>query len=570
VCGGGKMMKQLTFLILVLMMVSSVSAFTIISSSRIDFDSNNPDLAKPAFVLNTIENGGSQYVQYTLPLSNLEGSLPQGYELQGVGEIRSQVTDYRVTWGVQLAQPLKPIFELQEIGSKFYLFRSDADNWCQGIGGVLANKNYGFSNYDCFGVEIYGYLSDLNPSYTTRFTNTITVLANGQTATVQVSESVVTGQTILPGQPIKDNNNRVQVKFLSLAGSPNAIPSLHTERSAMYSTQTNTWRMITKISNVNYNQFYSLSGMQKQMADCVLLRGNRQLESSDYCSQQVNQNVVSTFSSMPFTGSTISSVEGTNGEVVLRPAQAYTYPKMQLIIDADWVGIFRPTGNPQIRGIEKEEEYVEGTDITITSTVRNTANVPATFAYDINCPSPFIARPINLQDFKAGETRSVVHPITAETTSRDTVTCTFTVRDYENPSVSVSTPFDLTVVSSTTCSPLGRQRCLLNDIQQCQEENGVLVWKQLASCLNSCIPPDERGYAQCSELVNQVPICGNNICQARENIQGDVYYCPEDCPPVKPATITDTTLVFIIIGVLATIILITAIVLRLKKEGYLK
>ena len=557
-------MKSKLFVLGILMMLFSMtlaSAFTTLSLDKISFDSNNDDLKGEAFVLFGVENGGLQSA--TFDIQDLESSLPSDYAMDGTGTITSSLTNYRLTYPLEVSGTFYKFQQVCEAdGDCTYfstVFNPSSAEWCSGLissdaVSYVTVKDYGEANYKCLEIIPVGKYADIQ-SPTTRFTDTIKVTANGKTETVALTETNTVDSTSNVIASIEGN----LVTFQSEPEPENKV-------AGYFNPSTNKWNLITSMSATEQRYYLSSSTLFQDFSDCW----NYELLDWKQCMEQVNDAVDDKLSATSYSNSKISGTTSSNGELVLTPTTGtyYKIPVFTLTIDADFVGIYKPVGEPNIIDINAESKYIEGNSIVFTSEVENKAEVDASFVYTWNCNGGDIDT-LTAVSFDAGETQTISHVFHAETSEGcSDVSCTLTVKDKEYPDSQDSMRVEFQVCEVNQCTELGEQRCLGSTVQECVEENGVQVWDSIRTCPTSYTCRVDGGYGVCAgDDANVEPTCGDGICEAGEQQYGD-FECIADCP--LPTTTTGGTNAVVIVSVLGGVGLLGAIGLRLKKEGYFK
>lgn len=554
--------KIILFGLIMMLCVGMVTAFTTLSLDGIEFDSNNPDLRGQAFVLYGAENGGLQSA--TFEIRDLEEALPQGYAISGSGTISSRLTNYRLTYPLQT---YGTFYKMQQVcgadcgtycssdGCEFFtLLISNAENWCQGIlssdavGGVVVKDRYQ-SNYRCLEIIPIGKYAELNEPKT-RFTDTFTIQSSGGTESIAITEL----------DTVKQSSNML-IRYEGNLVTFESEPEPENEVAGYFDTFYNEWKLITDLSANERSEYLNPSYIQDTFADCK--DGNVYGVSGwNDCMDYTNNKISSLLSTKYYTNSQLTGSQY-GGEFVLTPPQGtlYKIPTFTLTIDADFVGIYRPVGEPEILSLEANE-FREGDSSYITAKVRNKAEVDASFSFAWDVSNNFNIQTLNDQQFNAGETRTLQFLVTGQTSEGCTDgTAKLTVKDREYPTSQDMDIVNLKVCDANQCSSIGEQRCLGLVVQECVYENGVKVWDSIRSCPSGYNCRVEDGYGVCSGGSEDDPVCGDGICESGEQKDGQ-FECLSDCPPPKP----DNTL--LIVGIISGAILLTAIGLRLKKEGY--
>jgi len=575
-----KAKKFFLFLILLLINIGVVSAFSTLSLDKVNFLSNDPTLNHPAFQLLGVENGGSQYAVYSL--SDLSSALPDDYKLVGDGTISSELTNYEIHYPVEI---VNAVYGLQDLGTKWSL--TEPDDWCfNDLNGFWIAKNSGSTTWHCFGLIIYGYYSNILEGQH-KFTDIIKVrTSNGGYDEITLTDSDKSGSTKI------GNNRKIIAQVQGAITNFADVPRPDLERDAYFTSSNNKWHLINKISSNEFDNYYSYNALVNWLTE--------ECDSNnpvDDCPAGWEQRIEYAFREVDYNKPSVESYSLRDGELIITPTQIYKYPLFTLTIDADWVGIVKLVGKPEILSIDAPNKIIEGVANTLQAKIKNDADVKASFIFDWSCSGPVSVQTINVQPFSAGETRTITFNVYGQTSSGcEAGSCKLIVKDYENPDSQDSERIDLKVCEANQCDIEGSQRCLQNTIQECRNENGVLVWHNIKNCLYGCELDD--GFGICKDESNsEVPVCGDEVCVELERQSDNKYYCPADCSSPTPVcgdgicdyrerpggeyeclqpkgdcpagTSNGTSSSIIIAGVLGGLMVAGTFVLRLKRSGYL-
>ena len=138
------MNKIIILLMVLLISISSVSAFEVLSSSNIEFDSNNDLYKGPAFVVLGVENGGQDSITWTM--NNFADEMDDDYIITKSGTITSTFDSHGWMYSTELEGYS---YKAKKIGTKFFLPWDDSGAWCVGEGGDFTVPSGSYSSDDC-------------------------------------------------------------------------------------------------------------------------------------------------------------------------------------------------------------------------------------------------------------------------------------------------------------------------------------------------------------------------------------------------------------------------------------
>jgi len=565
-------MKFNKIMIMALMFIffsSIVQGATYISASQVDWVSNDPLLNEKAFLITGVENGGSQSVVFSLDKSNLGSSAEDGgYDLTGTGTIKTKTENYEIEYpitvdnfGYYTLQKMCDGSDCLFYGTKVYSYAT-ASEWCSEFSGVpetniVVTKHYGDIGYRCWQYEKVGQHAKLGTGQH-KFDMYVDVTSpNGQDQ-IHLTDDMTTGSVDM------GNNHHTYAKIVTAGVTFVSPPTPDTEYDAVY-TQNQLYLTSKRTSSDFYN-FYGYEGIRKVLGDCVSLQ-----KSQDACQYEINRKVAEGMERAYYQGDGTSSITTSSifdGRMTLSNLPTmYKQPIFSLIIDAEWFGITRPVGNPEIISLTTEDnKLIEGERNYITAEIKNNGEYDASFDFSWDCNGAEVTGS-SFEQFNAGETKEIEFQVTGQTSNGcDNANCVLTVTDSENPQISDIKSVNFQFCEQNQCEQEGQTRCMGNTVETCYELNGVLVWGFSAECEDICIM--ESGYAVCQ---GQEIVCGDGFCNKEERDKNSDLYCPypeyTDCPPLPTKPINRTVL---IVGSLAGAGLLGAVGLRLKKEGYFK
>lgn len=276
------------------------------------------------------------------------------------------------------------------------------------------------------------------------------------------------------------------------------------------------------------------------------------------------------------------SGESSEGNLVFSAEKQIRYPLLHLHIDADWIGIYSPVGEPEITNVNPETLSFESGSGTTTATVKNVGEGAGVFTTYAECSSGFFPS-TDTRTYSIGQSQSVPIRISAECAQQRTGTCTIKVKDdtaiytdqWSNPiSVTCEPPPQCDIEGFKRCAPdlLSVQICRGGDWEldqdcelgchlvggspvcrtadctshrDCDDGDPSTIDKCIADIFgnyhcdytpipNVCVCGNQLCEPQCGETYINCQIdcglCGNGLCQPE---LGENYYsCAVDCPQV--------------------------------------
>lgn len=496
-----------TILILLLIMCSLVLAFDTLSVSQVNLVSNDPELnGQKVFLLTGVENGASDSVVYSINTIANQALQNTGEKLKKDGTIKSSLTKFEVQYPLYNEQ--LPIYRAYIEGTKTYIPFVDNDNWCWNLAGnnqaFWLKPEYSFTVY-CVSFKSVAQLGKIQ-AYQISFNDEITVQLNDGSS----AEKIILSETNTVGK-----TSHVIARYSGNLVSTTGIPTLSTDYEPIWDSTKNEWYIAKKTLTTSYRTFIRENpDISAYMQTCI------NTGSVENCVNTFNS--YSTIPSTTITGYVSNIVySGSSGRIVLTGTTLYQYPVFNMKISADWLGIYLPVGKPVFQGTPTSQCFAEGASGKIDYSIKNDAEVQASFNIGIICDGGFNAIPLGLQKFNAYETRSLTTYITSQTTSRTNGICTITATDASNPSVQATSTVNVCVIEANQCENIGEQRCYDMIIQKCSSVNGVNVWQLVGTCNNGC--EYDNGVPKCKPDINNP--CGNGICNTGET----KITCPVDC-----------------------------------------
>lgn len=297
--------------------------------------------------------------------------------------------------------------------------------------------------------------------------------------------------------------NAATLKMVTIAGTPSALDPNTAGLVGYYDFYQAKWRTVTS-GNMNTNYLATRFTPAKTRTDDhnILTKGSSVSDATDQLITQMDdansylytipdQKVVTA----PGFTETFSGGQSGGRLSYVGPRTFYT-TTYQLIVAAEWVGVFLPSGKPAIQYLTPLELGTAQTG-TITATVKNDANVQASFNFDATC-SPATVTAINpprLVPFGAYQTQQQQITISKGTTTGVVdSSCTIRVCDSESPSTCDSKVTRVSSQATGACVP-GTQLPLPAEIQECGQDGRYYT---KATCPLGVVPGAGAGVYQCA------------------------------------------------------------------------
>jgi len=277
------------------------------------------------------------------------------------------------------------------------------------------------------------------------------------------------------------------------------------------------WKTIDE----NYYQQY-LGYHQSGMENCIDRYVEYGSETPDTCTNSYN-----THESNALAGKSLYSTGGSkavtygqviNGRAELTLSKIIQYPLLSMKVNADWLGVFIPVGQPKITFVQSLP-FTTGTSGVIDVELKNVGNGLGSFDVYADCPAPFSKPGSQTIQLYPQETGRISLIITAGVAKETTGQCTVHAYDKNNPENKDSKTVTVTAKPIITCT-VGDTRCNGNYIERCTDGT---KWDQIQLCDYGC--EIKEGKAACKE---QTKKCNyNGICEP--NLGETIASCPTDC-----------------------------------------
>lgn len=573
-------------LLMTILMMTSVSALSLLSVSQVDFDSNNALYQGPAFVVAGVENGGNDIVTWTIG-SELESTLDDGYSIDKTGSVSS---DFKSEgWSYPLKYS-RSDYAFRSLGQKSFLSGSNAEEWCRNLGGDRYVTTWNAFNYACIEEYEAGRFFSLNQGEYKYSVDYIFKVDGAGSDKLTLTDTTSTN-----GKMIGDRNWFQAVRQTD--GVPGlSDPDIDDKIWLYYDMSNSQWRTVQPDSGseISYNKAYDF------YSNCW--GGLWNYNQWDNCID--NWNVVrnSYLSSINKYQSNIdtSGISGVGtGSLAYDDGNIYRNPIVTLTINADKLGITRLFGKGEIVSVDVPPTLEVGQRYPFSITYRNVGDATMDASIGIDCNSYSVGGIDTRVTLEKGETRTDSGIISFSGNVDGCTTanrCIMTIKNTNAVGTDDIEQIPIKVCQASECSEVGASDCFGNIMRKCVNIGGVLQYSTIMTCSQSCV---DSGYnAQCDDGARSV--CGDGSC-ADDEMVGESKYCPSDCDVVLPTCgdgICDgreytgqqyecvvgiqangdcpnngggndsSKTSLIIFGIVVGLMFLGAVFLRLKKEGY--
>ncbi len=485
-------------LIVFVALAFNVSAFTALSISPTDFQSNDPNLNGRAFLLSVVEDGSSQYAVGTIKAADISA---KGFSAQNDLKIETKVNEQSCNYGLVQSND----FEIL----RFSNTKTNAWDWdvtntmnqCKNnpnyyytfaTGGVLTKDVYCIT-YQHMGVP--GIIQ--TPS--TIFNADIIVTAKGETKKGTIGSE--TDRSVNIG-------NVAFAKWTGNLVSGEQCPILASEGFRVIHDITGNWRLINSASYENYRTrtiaFDSAINevIYNKVSDASINNMLSALALNNGAADDAAK-AVAYAKPVSFTSNDLN-----NGQMKLTLNKLIQFPLITMHVNADWLGVVIPVGEPKIVDISSSI-FQEGTEGKIDMTIKNNGNVQASFSVSASCDAPFqmIRASTTLSGMNPGEIRATSLPITVTTNDNIERTCTVTVQDLEDGSKRDSKTVTVKATPLAVCSP-GQTLCDGQTAKICNSQGSA--YQQDTTDPTRCASDDGAKKIECEKQGGHIVVTTTN------------------------------------------------------------
>jgi hypothetical protein len=536
----------------------------VLSSSPVRFISSGDSDFDVAFLINAVENGGSERIYFSdLPTSD-------GYLMKNTnGYISASPSDVHASYPYT-ARPFSQgeIYFMEKANegkNKWHLSYNDAQKWCEEL---KPNEAYAQAAkegdlytgwYWCFFPRLEGFFGDIQtPDYRWAETFSIYNSITGETQRVVLTHNERAGSSEYRSREVESSNRKILIRYV-LSGVETTLPNVNSEYSVFF--KDGGLRVTEYIRQADYTGYRSKAAVHDTFSrawlgndynDLVngrcgafnICRGNDPNLMSDNIRFTINGFIRSTSINELNWRTTYDYQSSTSGRINLERTDGNLprTPQFTIKLDAEWVGVYQPVTEPKIISFEAEKgEYVEG-DFTarFESVVKNNGDVDGTIQYKLTCGNDVSISATQPQSFRKGETKTLRHSAFANTAGETIIEqCCLEVSDRSNPLVKDG-PVCATIkfIERNQCPDgmeAGDSSCSASDeILQCkQTSDGILILQATGVvCDYACSEDGGRAVCEakpgCQDLYARGKTCGDGICESFESTGKDCE-CLEDC-----------------------------------------
>ncbi len=515
------MKKIIPLFLALILLLSSVSAFSTLSLDKIDFSEDGTDFNQEWLLL-IAEDGRENFAVGSLSKTFDNEQLTDGtVRAENDLRITSKVTDAKCKYDIQRTSKIlyrvdvsTDWFSILDISKWAICFSNSCrSNVLLNIksrecpNGIDFFKLPYMNAWACITRSQAGIKGNIeNKRFS--FKDTITAEVNGDTATAVISnDPEVASSTDRAG-------DRIVAKFhlSGMAFEDCPVPA----NKGVSALHTNTWQIVDNflLENAlnNYDDLITCINDAKtndppfEFQDFLLPSRAKDAIKRE-CTNPHNLKVDNSLQEKGFStaGSTSAIALGTesDGRIDIPQVKMLAVPVISLKVNADWLGIVQPETNPRIVDISSPECFGEGNKGNIKGNiyvkVKNYGNDGAV-EFQINCESGFsLSGQIDRLKLDAGETATRRIDILASVGSGTTRgKCTVKVQDSNEPSIFDTADVSVCAEGINPCGQgvsFGTTRCARSDtvVEVCREDG----WATLDECkIDKC--EIINGVAQCT------------------------------------------------------------------------
>jgi hypothetical protein len=224
-------------------------------------------------------------------------------------------------------------------------------------------------------------------------------------------------------------------------------------------------------------------------------------------------------------------VDGGNGKICALPvAGKFPYlPLFTLEVQADWVGVIRPTPLPSISLIDKSISFLANERKAVRVEVGNVGNNAGTFAVglDGDCsPNTVYVDRTSTTRINPGDKQTVTLYASSTSNKIITATCSICVTG-DDPTKKVCAPLTVNVKPTTDCGGEGAQQCFGQAIYQCSEVSNTF---DMTRPVLTCAPTDTcLDYKRDSTINKFAAKCkGSIIDECQTNADCEIKLEPKE------------------------------------------
>jgi len=469
-----------------------VQAFSILSLDQIDFSTNGDTFEKQWFLL-VSEDGREDMAVGTYPSSHIkDGDTQAAKDLK----IQTEITRNSCTYTIQNTNV--PIMKVQVSD----VVKWDVWNIPKEISNCEQKPNYygvynprlSFHVY-CFTTANDAFVGKVSAKKYD-FNTKISLTTDGETKSVDISNSDKVSGSV---------PDFFTARWQGSLSTGQECPDI-TSISPVYDSGSVEWKLVNDLLIATYRSYHA-TGMKSCINDAI--NDNNFAETIDSCMDRYNLLADQAQSPTTFTisGSTgvLKTGSSTFGEVVVADVQPFQFPVIGLKINADWIGIVQPITKPRIVDCDSET-FKQGENGVIQVTIKNDGSGGAVSVSN-KCQEPFKSvgtTPI-IQIGK-GQTKTVSLPITLSTKEKVSGSCSVVVQDETDPSVKASKSCSVTAEGVALCTP-NTKRCNGKLVEQCTASGtGYELLKQCGDTESCKLDENDNPSCVAGGIIGKAPL----------------------------------------------------------------
>lgn len=485
------------FIVIILIAVFIVSLFsfsksktsgTVISLQQANFESSDSTIGGQAWLLQFIDNGGSQSAYGYFSTDEIQAENPTGEK--PIYPLEITLTKSNQQCKYILYNSNQQIKRAEYIDKGIVILESTCSSSC-------SNSGYGSYFYQgALGIYSCACL---------RYTTTATVGSvsfdklqfstdiNARINNVDYKGTISNAET----QSLWLGEDKIHVSWYGNLVSGQDCPQPSGQSvSAMY---LNGWKFIDT-NRLNQYLAYDPNGLET----CFNSASGNFITKVQNCINEYNElsdsaTIIKTFKAIGGEEA-ISSGTTSNGQATINLNKQIQFPSFLMRVKASIMGIYISVGVPEIVS-QSSECFQTGQDGFIVVTIKNKGTAKGTFIISADCPSPFEQSGTSLSvEFNAGQTKTVNIPITGQASEEVRKQCTINVKDLENPNNKDSSTVTSCVKPIVICTP-NEERCNGNNKEKCNSVGSG--WSLLTTNDPDCInnPPP----ITCDKIFGVIP-----------------------------------------------------------------
>jgi len=454
--------------------------FSTLSVSQVNYQSNDPTIGGPAWLLTVSQNGAGQYITGTVTADQLQDTSTGAKAANNV-DIKMTLQDMYVQYPIQSQLgDGQFIYHIERVVATGFAscptsFQGAATGYK--VFGILGDNKYCFKYTK---TAAYGLIS----TPTTVFKTDVSLTSGGKTATATISN--IGEQTVKIVDPTNSKNVGTITWVGNLVTGEEAPRSTDQGVSAAYVYSANGWKTISE-SDYQYQKTWRITNFQ------ICMNQMNSESSGDYCVTTMNNLEGKTLvgKNMVSSGGSVATTQGTqsDGQVTLQLKKQVQFPLMTMRLSSEWIGtvsIVAPVGKPQIISVSSVEFQTGGTGF-ITLTVKNIGDGDGSFAVSTTCDGAVSVQgaSFTLPTLKPSEVGTYYIPLSGNTLSTTTSQCSVKVYDRNNPDNSDVKTVVVTVKQIVLCSA-NDKRSNGATIEQCNPDGSG--WKTIQVCASDETP----------------------------------------------------------------------------------